>query len=43
MRAEILSYSRARGTSAGIFLEGSTLRPDDLIVALQKSSPQLKR
>jgi lipid-binding SYLF domain-containing protein len=73
MRAEILSYSRARGAFAGISLEGSTLRPDedanrklygnstsaakiitesdviappaaqDLIAALQKSSPQLKR
>jgi SH3 domain-containing YSC84-like protein 1 len=29
MRAEILSYSRARGLFAGISLEGSTLRPDD--------------
>src|SRR6266446_9014394 len=29
MRAEILSYSRARGVFAGISLEGSTLRPDD--------------
>jgi lipid-binding SYLF domain-containing protein len=29
MRAEILSYSRARGAFAGISLEGSTLRPDD--------------
>src|ERR1017187_2838934 len=28
MRAEILSYSRARGLFAGISLEGSTLRPD---------------
>jgi len=28
MRAEILSYSRARGVFAGISLEGSTLRPD---------------
>jgi lipid-binding SYLF domain-containing protein len=28
MRAEILSYSRARGGFAGISLEGSTLRPD---------------
>src|SRR5467141_2814746 len=28
MRAEILSYSRARGAFAGISLEGSTLRPD---------------
>ncbi len=73
MRAEILSYSRARGAFAGISLEGSTLRPDDdanrklygnsasavkiitesdvstpaaahdLIAALQKSSPHLKR
>jgi SH3 domain-containing YSC84-like protein 1 len=29
MRAEILSYSRARGIFAGISLEGSTLRPDE--------------
>ena len=29
MRAEMLSYSRARGLFAGISLEGSTLRPDD--------------
>ncbi len=29
MRAEILSYSRARGLFAGIAIEGSTLRPDD--------------
>ena len=73
MRAEILSYSRARGVFAGVSLEGSTLRPDedanrklygnstnaakiisesdvtapsaahDLVAALQKSSPQLKR
>jgi lipid-binding SYLF domain-containing protein len=73
MRAEILSYSRARGAFAGLSLEGSTLRPDeeanrklygnstsaakiitesdvnapsaghDLIAALQKSSPRLKR
>jgi SH3 domain-containing YSC84-like protein 1 len=28
MRAELLSYSRARGVFAGISLEGSTLRPD---------------
>ncbi len=28
MRAEILSYSRARGIFAGVSLEGSTLRPD---------------
>jgi lipid-binding SYLF domain-containing protein len=73
MRAEILSYSRARGVFAGVSLDGSTLRPDgdanrklygnsssaakiiseseatapaaahDLIAALQKASPQLKR
>src|ERR1700747_39767 len=29
LRAEMLSYSRARGVFAGISLEGSTLRPDD--------------
>jgi lipid-binding SYLF domain-containing protein len=29
MRAELLSYSRARGVFAGISLEGSTLRPDN--------------
>jgi SH3 domain-containing YSC84-like protein 1 len=29
MRAEILSYSRARGAFAGVSLEGSTLRPDE--------------
>ena len=29
MRAEILSYSRARGLFAGISLSGSTLRPDE--------------
>src|SRR5271155_3442312 len=29
MRAEVLSYSRARGVFAGVSLEGSTLRPDD--------------
>src|SRR6266446_4463921 len=28
-RAEMLSYSRARGVFAGVSLEGSTLRPDD--------------
>jgi lipid-binding SYLF domain-containing protein len=28
LRAEILSYSRARGVFAGISLEGSTVRPD---------------
>src|SRR5437667_1224292 len=31
MRAEILSYSRARGAFAGISLEGSTLRPDEYV------------
>ncbi len=29
MRAEVLSYSRARGLFAGVSLEGSTLRPDN--------------
>ncbi len=29
MRAEILSYSRARGLFAGISLEGTSVRPDD--------------
>jgi len=29
MRAEILSYSRARGVFAGVSLDGSTLRPDN--------------
>lgn len=29
MKAEILSYSRARGVFAGISLEGSTMRSDD--------------
>ena len=29
LRAEILSYSRARGLFAGISLAGSTLRPDN--------------
>ncbi len=29
LRAEVLSYSRARGAFAGISLEGSTVRPDD--------------
>jgi lipid-binding SYLF domain-containing protein len=29
MRAEILSYSRARGLFVGVSLEGSTIRPDD--------------
>ena len=29
MKAEILSYSRAKGLFAGISLEGSTLRSDD--------------
>lgn len=30
MRAEMLTYSRARGIFAGVSLEGSTLRPDDI-------------
>jgi lipid-binding SYLF domain-containing protein len=29
MRAEILSYSRARGVFAGVSLDGSTIRPDN--------------
>ena len=29
LRADILSYSRARGAFAGISLEGSTVRPDN--------------
>ena len=29
LRAEMLSYSRARGVFAGISLEGSTVRPDN--------------
>lgn len=29
MRAEMLSYSRARGAFAGVSLEGTTLRPDE--------------
>lgn len=29
MRAEVLTYSRARGAFAGVSLEGSTLRPDN--------------
>ncbi len=29
LRAEIFSYSRARGLFAGVSLEGSTLRPDN--------------
>ncbi|HEY2457388.1 MAG TPA: lipid-binding SYLF domain-containing protein [Candidatus Acidoferrum sp.] len=29
LRADILSYSRARGLFAGVSLEGSTLRPDN--------------
>jgi lipid-binding SYLF domain-containing protein len=30
LRSEMLSYSRARGVFAGVSLEGSTLRPDDV-------------
>jgi lipid-binding SYLF domain-containing protein len=29
LRADILSYSRARGLFAGVSLEGSTIRPDN--------------
>jgi lipid-binding SYLF domain-containing protein len=29
VRAEILTYSRARGAFAGVSLEGASLRPDD--------------
>ena len=29
LRAEVLSYSRARGLFAGLSLEGSTVRPDN--------------
>ena len=29
VRAEVLSYSRSRGLFAGVFLDGSTLRPDN--------------
>ena len=29
LRADILSYSRARGTFAGVAIEGSTIRPDN--------------
>ena len=29
LKAEVLSYSRAKGLFAGVSLEGSTLRPDD--------------
>lgn len=29
LRAEVLSYSRSRGLIAGMYLEGSTLRPDE--------------
>src|SRR5260370_17411818 len=31
LRAEILSYSRARGLFAGVSLEGSTIRPDNAV------------
>jgi lipid-binding SYLF domain-containing protein len=29
MRAEVLTYSRARGLFAGVSLEGSSVRPDN--------------
>jgi SH3 domain-containing YSC84-like protein 1 len=45
MRAEILSYSRARGLFAGISLEGSTIRPDndanERIYARKISAPEI--
>src|SRR5260221_3635052 len=39
MRAEMLSYSRARGLFAGVSLEGSTLRPDNDANTLVYGSP----
>jgi len=45
MRAEILTYSRARGVFAGVSLEGSTLRPDsdsnDLLYGRRISARQI--
>jgi lipid-binding SYLF domain-containing protein len=43
MRAEMLSYSRARGLFAGVSLEGSTLRPDNDGNALVYGSPMAAR
>jgi len=43
MRAEMLSYSRARGLFAGVSLEGSTLRPDNDANALVYGSPMAAR
>jgi lipid-binding SYLF domain-containing protein len=43
MRAEMLSYSRARGLFAGVSLEGSTLRPDNEGNALVYGSPMAAR
>ena len=43
MRAEMLSYSRARGLFAGVSLEGSTLRPDNDGNALVYGSPMPAR
>ena len=43
MRAEMLSYSRARGLFAGVSLEGSTLRPDNEGNALVYGSPMSAR
>jgi lipid-binding SYLF domain-containing protein len=43
MRAEILSYSRARGLFAGITLNGSTLRSDDKDNAALYGSPVTHR
>src|SRR5262249_21614577 len=43
MRAEMLSYSRARGLFAGVSLEGSTLRPDNDATALVYGSTMQPR
>jgi len=43
MRAEMLSYSRARGLFAGVSLEGSTLRPDNEGNTLVYGSPMPAR
>src|SRR5260221_604327 len=43
MRAEMLSYSRARGLFAGVSLAGTTLRPDDDPNTLVYGSPLAAR
>ncbi len=43
MRAEMLSYSRARGLFAGVSLEGTTLRPDNDANTLVYGSPLAAR